>query len=797
MYRAHIRKDGENEFVNQSVRSHLEKTAEYCNKNLASMGLANCGYFLGIIHDFGKYTAAFDNYLERSVMGEKPAKVIHTFAGIKMIFALPSDDDPFTALCVQLMAYAVAAHHGAFDIYGSAEVSGFTHRIEYDETSIFYDEAKAAFFAEIADYDRLKELFDRAVVELSVTIKKIVDSKPKNMEMNFYFGMLARLLLSALVDADHTDTAEFMQNRCIHREFDSTLWQDRCAFFEKKITAFTADNDINIARQKISELCKAYGEKKTEINRISRLTVPTGGGKTLSSLRYALSRANADPTKRHVFFVIPLLSVIEQNADVLRQYIGDDNVVLEHHSNVIIRNDQGAQPEYELLAQSWDSPIIITTLVQLLNTLFDSGNSCVRRMNALHDSVIIIDEVQSIPRKLINMFNSTLNFLTRFCGTDVVLCSATQPTFEATTRPLLFENGADMVPFDSEIWSCFKRTEIVNMCRKEKFSNDEVCELAQSIMTECNSLLIICNTKKQVLELYKHLKVLNTDYVLFNLSNFMCLKHRRETLEKINAALENKTRIICVSSQIVEAGVDFSFESVIRAEAGLDNIAQAAGRCNRNGEFDKLCKVYIVNMKDENLRSLMDIKHSQDAMDGFLYRFGVAPERYNENILSDESINEYYRLLFADKSVSSVFNYPCPSINTDIYEMLSLNRRFLPDDSPYILNQAFKTAGECFNVFDDSTTEVIVPYDDNAKSIISGLYSARARNDAEYLRKLIDDSRQFTISLFNYQMNMLEKSNGVHSPNSIPVVTLNEGFYSNEFGLDLSGVLFNAENYLK
>ncbi|MBQ2726264.1 MAG: DEAD/DEAH box helicase family protein, partial [Clostridia bacterium] len=239
----------------------------------------------------------------------------------------------------------------------------------------------------------------------------------------FLYGLLVRLLTSAVMEGDRRDTAEFMSGAVYPPEADQNLWQTLLAGMEAKLNTLDSSSPINAARRKISDICREAAGKHSGVY---RLNVPTGGGKTLSALRYALAHAEKYSKKR-IIFTFPLLSVLEQNSDAIRKYTGDD-FVLEHHSNAV---QEKISPEklddYELLTENWSSPIIITTLVQLLNTMFDGKTSSVRRFHALTDTVIVIDEVQTVPGNMLTLFNLAVTFLAEFCNTTVLLCSATQP----------------------------------------------------------------------------------------------------------------------------------------------------------------------------------------------------------------------------------------------------------------------------------------------------------------------------------------------------------------------------------
>ena len=248
--------------------------------------------------------------------------------------------------------------------------------------------------------------------------------------------------------------------------------------------------------------------------------------------------------------------------------------------------------------------------------------------------------------------------------------------------------------------------------------------------------------------------------------------------------------IICVSTQLVEAGIDFSFECVIRSMAGLDNITQAAGRCNRNGEFNRICDVHLVNIRDENLNHLSEIKNAKEVTEEFIYKYESNEEEYNNDVLSDVSIKAYYKMLFSRLEDKDTLKYPVKKVNSTIFNMLSENLDFfnrLPDNLEYdkSLKQAFRTAADNFSVFENNTTDVIVPYDDISKNIILELYSEKAKFDFSYIKKLISNAKQYTVSVFDYQLKILEGIGAITYLSDKPFITLNSDFYNNQTGLDL------------
>ena len=386
-------------------------------------------------------------------------QVIHSFQGCRYLMEqFHEETDPVRTgvMASELLAFAIGAHHGLFDCVDPARRIGLKYRAE--KQGISYEESVQGLFSQGISKQEIERLFSSAVGEIDPILEQLEREYVDDHEYFFVVGLLARLLLSAVIEGDRYDTAAFMEgNTPPNLPEDMTpVWAARLAYLEEKLQGKPHDGEIDNARQKISETCGAFAEKASGIY---RLNVPTGGGKTLSSLRYALAHAKQFGKKR-LIFTSPLLSILEQNAKEIRKFVGDDRLILEHHSNVVQTDtSQDALDECELLVQSWNAPIILTTLVQLLNTLFDGKTTSIRRFQALCDSVIVIDEVQTVPTKLLSLFNLAIQFLSEQCRATVVLCSATQPCVERAEHPLR-RAPEEIVPYDEALWATFRRTEL-------------------------------------------------------------------------------------------------------------------------------------------------------------------------------------------------------------------------------------------------------------------------------------------------------------------------------------------------
>ncbi len=773
---AHIRVGPGGETIRQTVYAHLVGTARRAGQCLRSVGLENTGYLAGLLHDIGKYTAEFQRYLETGDPGQR-GSVIHTFQGCRYIlesFHGPEASFP-EIVCAEVIAFAVGAHHGLFDCVDPAQRLGLPYRCE--KQNIAYGTAVAAFLSEVPEKE-IRALFEKAAAEIDGVMARLEEGYADDRDYAFEVGLLARLVLSAVIEGDRRDTAAFMSGAALQAwpEDRSPVWAGRLAHLEGMLAQFSCRTPVERARHAISERCRAFADREPGIY---RLNVPTGGGKTLSSLRYALAHGGAYHKKR-LIFVSPLLSILEQNAKVIHEFVGDEELILEHHSNVVQTGlPREELDERELLVQSWDAPIIITTLVQLLNTLFDGKTTAVRRFQALCGSVIVIDEVQTVPGKMLTLFNLAMEFLSEQCGATVVLCSATQPELEGADHPLR-RTPEEMVPKDEALWAAFRRTELFRLPDRRL---EELPEWIIGQMEQTESLLVVCNKKSQAAYLLERTK--SEDYKSFHLSAGMCMAHRREVLEDLRTALGRKEKVLCIATQVIEAGVDISFATVVRLTAGMDSIVQAAGRCNRSGESEAPRPVYAVNCADEKLGMLRDIQRGKDATLSLMETFQNAPERFDGDLFSEESIRYYYRAVYRDMAEGEQ-DYYIKEQGTSLFDLMADNRRYADEScagvEKFCLRQAFKTAGRYFSVFQEDSTDVLVPYGEG-KELIAELCGERCRYDMAYRASVLQKAGSYCVGVYPYQKKLLEQAGALRSVCGDCALVLAEGFYSGAVGL--------------
>lgn len=790
---AHISQDKRK----QTVAEHCRGAAQYASDSLKAVRMSITAYLASLMHDMGKCKEAYSLYLQSAVNGNENARrgsVNHTFAGVR--FALDrwheSEEFGYEEITAELLAFAIGSHHGLLDCVDERQNSGFYHRQTKD--GIDYRESVDNYLQQCAGEEELDTLFAASVQEMTAVINKIStlsqqeDEELAKGETFFYIGLLARMLLSAVIEGDRRDTAAFMSGESYLRWPDDMrkIWSDCLARMEAKLNSFSAEKEINRARREISDTCASFARRPEGVY---RLNVPTGGGKTLSSLRYALTHAKVW-NKSRIIFTSPLLSILDQNAEIIREYIRDNSLILEHHSNFADPNNTLEQLQnVELLMDSWEAPVIITTLVQLMNTCFSGKTSSVRRFHSLSNSVIVIDEVQSVPSKMLTLFNLAVNFLSEICGATVVLCSATQPILESDViyHPLL-HTPPDIVLPQPDLWNAFKRTEIQNAgC----FRLAELPQVIEDSLLACNNLLVVCNKKDEAAFLFREIR--DKGYPCFHLSAAMCTAHRRKNLKALETALEQaKTsdqKLVCISTQVIEAGVDISFQRVIRLAAGMDSVVQSAGRCNRHAEQNEPALVSVVQCTDEKLFHLRDIVWGKNATIALLDAFRKNPQRFEGDLSSKKAIAFYYTLFY--NNMDDDYQDDVTKEYGSIYHLLSDNPKYAnancENADRYFLRQAFGLAGKLFQVFDENTTDVLVPYKEgrdireqliNASQIYSG-------KDWKTIRKLIEEAKEFSISLYQYQLDKLLQLGAVTPLFEESVFVLADGFYDEEIGFSI------------
>lgn len=789
----------------QSFQEHTDNVTSYAKSICPMEEIQKLVEAAALFHDAGKLSDEiqkdFQNILQKGDQAHRN-DLDHSTAGGRMIWEMMRQKT-----AAELLSTVVYSHHGLSDCIDFE--GGCTLQERRAEKGWQEESVKERFF-QIFDQKKIQEVCEAADEQYVQVYKKIGAFVKKNTKQNrhcgsgyFYIGMYFRVLLSVLFDSDWTDTGRFFHNEelkpRISNEETQEIWKESIQCFENYLNheiRNKAENgqSLQAVRQEISDECYEEAEKESKLY---RLTVPTGAGKTLSSLRFALYRAERTK-KQHIIYVAPFNSILTQNADDIRRAVGNPDIVLEHHCNVIF-SDEKQEEEYKKLTETWDVPIIMTSAVQILNVLFSGQKRDIRRMHTLCNSVLIFDEVQAIPVKCRELFHLAVNFLTNFAESDVVLCSATQPSIKDLEQNNLSE-CVEMAGTIEKYEEAFRRTDIVDLTEKYPggMEIEDLCDFTLQQAETFRNVLVIVNTTKCAKQVYEKIKrSCSEEDQIFHLSNKICSQNKEDTLESVHAALRKnresgwKGRVICISTPVVEAGVNFSFGCVIRSKAGLDHVIQAAGRGNRHKEYPWMGKIYIVQLSEtaEDLKKLPEIQEEQKAVQRLLDQFRKNPEIFEKRLDSSKAIEVYYRYYYQILR-TNITKFPASKYNTTLVEMLDKND---PGRNQHLYNtgkkftgklaQAFATAGGAFEVIsEDYKISVVVPYNDEARKLIAAFNGS----DSRYLpwdekQKMLRKLQKYTVGISEQQKECL--NNAVYQICEGEILALSEGYYSNEVGV--------------
>jgi len=709
----------------------IDLAAEFASKfGATELGRISAGY-----HDFGKALQEFQEYLKRNEVSQR-GSVPHSIHGARAAFDALASLPPVA----ELISNCILAHHGSlYDFISPDGSTPLTDRI----SSITWSTDTPV-------------VFDFNVEATRVELGSMLMSSLTKDHL-FFISMFIKMIYSCLIDADRLNAYLFDVGKAYSKE--AVNWESLLKSLHDKLPTFSSSSEMDILRKKVSEACAAAGSRDRGIY---QLEVPTGGGKTLSSLRFAMEHAKHHGLDR-IIYVIPFLSILSQTAKDIREALhADDTTVLEHHSGFLPDHEEF----YKLHTDRWDAPIILTTQVQFLESVFSSRGSDLRKMHNMARSVLIFDEVQSLPVKCVHLFNGVINFLHKICGSTVLLCTATQPLLNKVERCIRLAENPSLV----ECEEAPRRYEIKYPLLPEGYT---ISGLAEFILEKNEqSTLVILNTKSTAKALHKELK--NLGVRALHLSTNMCSAHRDDVFMTMRTMLGNGEKFVCVSTQLIEAGVNISFTCVVRALAGLDCILQAAGRCNRHGEYGEVKFVYVVNIKGEDLSRLPDIKKGAEV---------------TRKLLDDEDlcIESYYEHYFYARR--GMMDYPT-SDGGSIYDLLSQNcqgqeafedRKDKARPSKPKLLPAIQSASESFFVIEKGRTEVIVPYGDSEELVSKYLAESSLEEKRILLRKL----GKYSVSLYQYQIDELQRRRALVYQDG--VISLVRGFYDKDRGVDVNG----------
>ena len=705
-YWAHISQDQRK----QAVKGHLDGTAELCRSFAEPFGAGELARMIGEAHDAGKYSNPF----QRRIRGES-VSTDHSTAGAQQavrILGLPA-------------AYCIAGHHGGLPDGGS--------KVDSPGQPTLYGRLKK----EIPPYDGFSQ-----EVKLSAGRFQV----PKVMgKGGFTVSFWTRMLFSCLVDADFLDTEAFMQGSPPPR--GRALEADRLL---ERLEAYiepwwNAETTLNRARCQILRACLDAGAQPPGL---FTLTVPTGGGKTVSSLAFALRHAKKHGKKR-IVYVIPFTSIIEQTADKFREILGDENV-LEHHSNVDYDDTEDSDAETrrkKLATENWDMPVVVTTAVQFFESLFSNKPSRCRKLHHLSDSILIFDEAQTIPLPYLKPCVRAIAELTVNYGATCVLCTATQPALE----PLFHEISPSLSirEIAPEIdTSVFQRVTYTHI---GQLSDDE---LAQRLNGQPQALCIV-GTRKQAQSVYQLIEQEGS----YHLSTLMTPNHRRSVLAEIRQRLKDGAPCRVVSTSLIEAGVDVDFPVVYRAEAGLDSEIQAAGRCNREGKRSAAESfVYLFQPDSQYTAHLPDT----------LKRPLEVAKQVTRNITDLDA------LATIERYFSTLYQYEGDSLDKN--HVVSKFEQGAQNNHSY----PFREVSDNFRIIENNTRTVLIPRSETARALAERLRAG------ERSRALLRQAAQESVNIYPQHVQSLLNGGALEPLDESMFLLTDSSLYSEQTGLALS-----------
>lgn len=641
----------------QTLQEHLEGVAVLAERFSDAFGDGEMGKLVGCYHDIGKYSKEFQNYIRAG--GGK--KVDHSSAGMRELMATRKKELIAAAFCV-------AGHHGGLPDGGT--------KVDASDSGTLMGRCKKKLF----DYSAYREEWSSPTVTTISTVQR------ETQTSKFSFMFYTRMLFSCLVDADFLDTEKFMRGDIERGTFAplDTLKAKLDSYIEHNFLNPTSE--INQRRTKILKECIAAGDERDEA--LQSLTVPTGGGKTLSSLAFALHHA-VKRGKRRIIYVIPYTSIIEQTAAIFRGILGEENVV-EHHIQAEYDDTDETMSRKRLATENWDAPIIVTTNVQFFESLFSNRTSRCRKLHNIVGSVVIFDEAQMIPVEFLRPCMKAVNELTEKYHCTALLCTATQPSLDNILERKIREICSDI----SGDYDFFRRVHISLL--REKVSQEE---LAERLMRE-HQVLCILNTKREARDLFEKLSGEGN----WHLSTNLYPEHRKRQLDKIREALQNGEPCRVVATSLIEAGVDVDFPCVYRQKAGLDSVIQAAGRCNREGKRPQMdSAVYVFEFEEA-------IKNTSIAQNRSIAEIIYQDDKYVADLGAPDAIQRYFSLLHDVKESGNVSGL-------DAHGILSC----VEDE-----NFPFAEIAKRFVLIEDSTRPVLIPKKEEASEIADALRRGQA-----------------------------------------------------------------------
>lgn len=707
---AHIKKNSDGSWATPHLLyEHLTETAEKASEFANAFGNNDWAELAGLLHDLGKYHPDWQKYIRRETgyydedahlegSGNRPN---HSQAGAAFVFEKFKNSPMAKAL-----AYIVGGHHSGLPDW----ISQLQSRIFDEQGNLIQEDLN-----KIKQIEEVKQILESPIPKSVPVIYKNGADENSIEQLHLWI----RMLFSCLVDADFLDTEKYMEEKERGGYLNLDELKQR---FDEFMNNKKSDTEINKKRNEILNQCREKAELKPGF---FTLTVPTGGGKTLSSMAFALEHA-IKYNKKRIIVAIPYTSIIEQTAEVYKQVFGEDQVV-EHHSNL---DPEKENSKNRLATENWDAPIIVTTNVQLFESLFGNKTSVCRKLHNITNSIIILDEAQILPQEYLRPIISVLKGLTNYFGVTIVLMSATQPALigKIGTPPNIIdglENVTEIIDDPNSLAKDFNRVEFII---PKDLNSTKSWEEISIELKQYHQVLCIVNTRTDCRELHKQMPE-----GTIHLSGFMCGEERSEVIADIKTKLNNNEPIRVISTQLVEAGVDIDFPVVYRALTGLDSIAQAAGRCNRENKL-QTGKVFI-------------FVPPKPSPSGFLRKC----EDAGKAILRNKSNEDFTPSLYLE-----YFKYLYSNINS--FDKIDFHSHLVRDASTFDFQ--FKTFAENFNMIDDKKHISIIVRYKKSENLIDQLKFAGVSKDL--LKKLQRYTVTVPIHLFNKikEANYIEDING-------------------------------------
>ena len=732
----------------QTLQSHSVNVGEMAEDFARVFGAQEIAYQTGKLHDLGKYSEPFNQRLHGG------PSVDHATAGAKIAV------ERWGNVIGKLMAFCIAGHHA-----GLANGNG-----EGDNRRTLTQRLVLQFGADIPALDNLWQQEIKLPETLSAPPLKADAHHPF-----FSYAFFTRMLYSCLVDADYLDTEAFysnLENKAVERDgypdlnalqhnFNQFIndFRRRIAQASEQTEAEKRNADLNRLR---SEILEHAVEQAAQPQGLFTLTVPTGGGKTFTSMAFALEHAKQHDMRR-VIYVIPFTSIIEQNAAEFRKAFGElgEQAVLEHYSTFDdgkLQNE-ATKDKLRLASENWDAPIVVTTAVQFFESLFADRSSRCRKLHNIAGSVIILDEAQMLPLNLLLPIMQAIKELAQNYRCSVVMCTATQPAVQAENGFYRgFENVREIAPKPTALFDKLRRTTVQHIGTQT--DADLLAKLA-----EHPQMLVIVNNRRHARSLYDQAKHLDGT---FHLTTLMCAKHRSQKLDDIRGRLKNGKPCCVIATSLIEAGVDVDFPLVMRAEAGLDSVAQAAGRCNREGKRPSENSFVWIFAPEEQWKAPPELATQAAVM-------RLTADSFSDDLLSTQAVAAYFTEL-----------YQLKGSELDNKKILKMH-----NDTGQSLDFPFQTIADKFRMIESHMQPLIIPFDNEAENLISCLHHA------DHIGGLLRKLQPYTVQIPEKALAALYKARRIEP--------INEKNFGKQFytliGLDLyddvAGLSWEDTEFLK